>query len=59
MLSQYVKEGVDELDDAKLGDLLVLNYGAIADAKAQLGAIKSIRAAFIGFQHLLYKGSVA
>jgi len=27
VLQQYIKEGVDELDDAKLGDLLILNYG--------------------------------
>jgi type I restriction enzyme R subunit len=59
VLSQYVKEGVEELDDAKLGDLLKLNYGAIDDAKAQLGAIKTIRQAFIGFQRHLYQSSVA
>jgi type I restriction enzyme R subunit len=59
VLSQYVKEGVEELDDAKLGDLLKLNYGAIEDAKAQLGAIKTIRQAFIGFQRHLYQSSVA
>jgi type I restriction enzyme R subunit len=54
-LKQYVKEGVDELDDAKLHDLLELKYKAIADAKRELGAIKSIRNTFIGFQEHLYQ----
>jgi len=54
VLNQYVKEGVNELDDAKLPDLLELKYKAIADAKKELGAIKSIREAFIGFQGHLY-----
>lgn len=54
VLEQYVKEGVDELDDAKLPDLLELKYKAIADAKRELGAIKSIRETFIGFQGYLY-----
>jgi type I restriction enzyme R subunit len=54
VLEQYVKEGVDELDDAKLPNLLELKYKAIADAKHELGDIKSIRNAFIGFQEHLY-----
>lgn len=54
VLEQYVKEGVDELDDVKLSPLLVLKYKAIADAKRELGEIKSIRDAFIGFQGYLY-----
>ncbi|MFH6767474.1 DEAD/DEAH box helicase family protein [Gaetbulibacter aquiaggeris] len=54
VLEQYVKEGVDELDDAKLPDLLELKYKAIADAKRELGDIKSIRNTFIGFQGYLY-----
>ena len=57
-LQQYVKEGVDELDDAKLGDLLILKYGGIADAKANLGDIPTIRNTFIGFQEHLYQKSV-
>ena len=59
VLHQYVKQGVSELDDAKLGELLKLNYGAIADAKDALGPIPSIRETFIGFQEHLYKGNVA
>lgn len=56
VLDQYVKEGVDELDDEKLPDLLELKYQAIEDAKRELGDIKSIRNTFIGFQEYLYKG---
>jgi type I restriction enzyme R subunit len=59
VLSQYVKQGVSELDDEKLSELLKLNYGAIADAKDALGPIQSIRETFIGFQEHLYKGQVS
>ncbi|MEO0638532.1 MAG: type I restriction-modification enzyme R subunit C-terminal domain-containing protein, partial [Bacteroidota bacterium] len=54
VLEQYVKVGVQELDDAKLAQLLTLKYHAIADAKRELGDIPSIRNAFIGFQGYLY-----
>ncbi len=59
VLDQYVKEGVDELDDSKLPDLLELKYKAITDAKRELGDIKSIRDSFIGFQEHLYKSVTA
>lgn len=59
VLSQYVKQGVDELDDTKIGDLLVLKYHAIADAKKELGDIAKIRNTFIGFQTYLYDKRVA
>ena len=55
VLEQYVKEGVDELDIDKLSPLLLLKYNAIADAKRELGDIKSIREIFIGFQEYLYQ----
>jgi len=55
VLKQYVDSGVDELDDAKLPQLLELKYEAIADAKVQLGDTKSIRETFIGFQEYLYQ----
>ena len=57
VLDQYVREGVAELDDAKLPDLLELKYKALADAKRELGAIKTIRESFIGFQSYLYSGA--
>ena len=54
VLEQYVRDGVSELDDEKLPDLLELKYNAITNAKRELGNIKSIRDAFIGFQEWLY-----
>ncbi|MEM9822963.1 MAG: DEAD/DEAH box helicase family protein, partial [Bacteroidota bacterium] len=58
VLEQYVRDGVDELDDKKLPELLELKYKAIADAKRELGNIKSIRDTFIGFQEYLYENKV-
>lgn len=55
VLEQYVKEGVEELDDSKLPQLLTLKYHAIADAQQHLGNLLSIRETFIGFQEYLYK----
>ncbi|NQU32622.1 MAG: DEAD/DEAH box helicase family protein [Bacteroidetes bacterium] len=55
VLKQYVDAGVSELDDAKLSDLLVLKYKALADAKKELGSIPTIRDTFIGFQEYLYE----
>jgi len=59
VLKQYVQTGVSELDDAKLADLLVLKYHALADAKNELGDIKSIRNTFVGFQPHLYENIIA
>ena len=55
VLKQYIAEGVTELDDTKLPDLLTLKYRAIADAKQELGDIPMIRDLFIDFQQYLYK----
>jgi type I restriction enzyme R subunit len=55
VLSQYVKEGVDELDLSKLTQLLRLKYhNAIADAVDDLGQPEQIRDMFTGFQRYLY-----
>lgn len=59
VLEQYVKDGVTELDDEKLPDLLELKYNAIANAKQELGSAKSIRNTFIGFQEWLYREKVS
>ncbi len=58
VLEQYIKDGVSELDDDKLGNLLRLKYRAIADAKRELGDIPSIRKTFVGFQEWLYRERV-
>ena len=54
VLAQYVKEGVGELDQAKLPHLLELKYRAVSDATELLGGVTRIRDAFIGFQKHLY-----
>ncbi|UWX54893.1 DEAD/DEAH box helicase family protein [Maribacter litopenaei] len=59
VLDQYVKDGVEELDDSKISPLLILKYRAIADAKRELGDITSIRDSFIGFQKRLYEGEAS
>lgn len=58
VLDQYVKIGVEELDDEKLSPLLILKYKAITDAKRELGGIPEIRNAFVGFQQHLYGQTV-
>ena len=56
VLSQYVTQGVDELDAEKLTPLLRLKYNnAISDAVADLGGTTQIRNMFVGFQHYLYE----
>ncbi len=54
VLAQYVRQGVRELDQEKLGDLLQLKYHTIDDAAAQLGGVPTIRDTFVGFQRYLY-----
>ena len=54
MLEQYVNEGVYELDDVKLLDLIELKHKSVVDAKRELGNIKSIKNTFIGFKEYLY-----
>jgi type I restriction enzyme R subunit len=55
VLTQYVNQGVDELDQEKLGHLLELKYHTINDATQKLGGVPAIRETFIGFQHYLYR----
>lgn len=56
VLSQYVTQGVDELDQEKLTPLLKLKYNnAIQDAVIDLGSADQIRQMFVGFQKFLYR----
>jgi len=55
VLSQYVKEGVDELDQEKLSPLLKLRYHTLPDATKILGTTEQIRGVFVGFQRYLYE----
>ncbi|EKD09012.1 EcoAI/FtnUII family type I restriction enzme subunit R [Limnospira platensis] len=57
VLEQYMKEGVQELREDKLGSLLELKYHGLRDAVAQLGKVGDIRQVFISFQQYLYKAS--
>ncbi|MGK2942504.1 MAG: type I restriction-modification enzyme R subunit C-terminal domain-containing protein, partial [Immundisolibacter sp.] len=55
VLAQYVRQGVDELDQEKLSPLLKLRYNnAIADALTELGSPEQVRGLFVGFQRHLY-----
>ncbi len=54
VLKQYVKNGVTELDDARIGALINLKYGSPANAIQELGNITDIRSAFCDFQKYLY-----
>lgn len=55
VLKQYVKNGVTELDDERIGALINLKYGSPANAVQELGSIGDIRATFCDFQKYLYK----
>ena len=54
ILEHYISEGVEELEQEKLPELLQLKYHSIPDAVQELGAVKEIRELFIGFQGYLY-----
>lgn len=55
VLSKYVTDGVDELDQEKLPVLLVNKYQSLEDAKSILGDVSSISRLFIDFQAYLYR----
>jgi type I restriction enzyme R subunit len=60
VLDQYVKEGVDELEQEKLSPLLRLKYhDSISDAVADLGKPEEIGKVFAGFQRYLYEEETA
>ena len=59
VLNQYVNEGVGELDDERLTNLIKLKYHTIPDAIAELGAVEGIREMFVGFQKHLYESPAA
>lgn len=56
VLTHYVEEGVDELDQDKLSPLLKLKYhNSMHDAIADLGKPNEIGQTFAGFQKYLYQ----
>ncbi|MGX9364778.1 type I restriction-modification enzyme R subunit C-terminal domain-containing protein [Desulfoplanes sp. PS50] len=54
VLGHYVAQGVGELDQENLPDLLEIKYGSMHDARAVLGSVEIIRNVFVGFQKQLY-----
>lgn len=55
VLGHYISEGVSELDQDKLPDMLELKYHTMADAITTLGEVPEIRNVFVGFQRFLYE----
>ena len=55
VLKQYIKNGVTELDDERIGALINLKYGSPANAVQELGNIGDICSTFCEFQKYLYK----
>ena len=55
VLAHYVSQGVEELDQEKLGALIALKYGSTHEAAATLGGVAAIRDTFVGFQRYLYE----
>lgn len=58
VLQQYVKEGISELDDERIGKLVNLKYGSPMNALQELGKPDEIRSMFCNFQQYLYKKAV-
>jgi type I restriction enzyme R subunit len=54
VLFKYIDSGVEELDQAKLPELIQLKYSSISDATEVLGGVDEIRNLFMGFQKHLY-----
>ncbi|MBR4449308.1 MAG: hypothetical protein IKS30_03815, partial [Treponema sp.] len=54
VLNQYIEQGYTELSMENLPELIKLKYGAINDAKAELGSLGEINKIFVGFQKGLY-----
>jgi type I restriction enzyme R subunit len=54
ILDHYIAQGVSELDQEKLPDLLELKYHSLGDAVDVLGSVAEIQEIFVGFQGCLY-----
>ena len=58
VLSNYIKDGVEELDVSKLSTIITAKYGSINAAQVELGMTDQIRKMFIDFQQYLYQEAV-
>jgi len=59
VLRNYIQDGVDELDIAKLSTIIKSKYGGIPEAEKVLGDVDQINQVFINFQKHLYEQRVA
>ena len=58
-LRNYVQDGVDELDIAKLSATLTSKYGSVYEGQKVLGEVDEIKRVFVDFQQHLYSEKVA
>jgi len=59
VLRNYIQDGVDELDIAKLSTVIKSKYGGIPEAEKALGSVDDINKVFTEFQKHLYLQQVA
>jgi len=59
VLSKYIEDGVEELDQEKLPELLKIKYDTVRDATDILGNVTKIKDTFINFQKFLYENGVS
>lgn len=59
ILRNYVQDGVDELDIAKLSTIIKSKYGGIPEAETALGNVDQISKMFVDFQRHLYEQKTA
>lgn len=59
VLRNYIQDGVDELDIAKLSTIIKSKYGGIPEAEKVLGDVDQINKVFIDFQRHLYEQRAA
>ena len=52
---RYRQSGESELEEEKISDHIILNYGSIEDGKQNLGDLKDISDLYMGFQKHLYE----
>ena len=58
VLFKYIETGYEELDQAKLPNLIHLKYHSMTDATEELGGVNEIRELFFGFQKRLYENLI-
>lgn len=54
VLSQYIQNGVKELNSDRISNLIKLKYGTPTDAEKELGTLDNLRRDFCDFQKYLY-----